>query len=167
MAEIVTAQGKIVLIDDDDLPIVESKRWQAYGGPECYYAVNISRINGKLVSTYMHRLIIAPPSGMVIDHMNGNGLDNRRSNLRIATHAQNNQNRKMRAGSEVPFKGVCRTGSKKNPYCVRMRIDGKSAYIGSYPTAEEAALTYDRMAIKLHGEFALLNFPNFFSKKLH
>lgn len=118
----------------------------------------------------LHRLIMSRKLGRVlhknehIDHINGNGLDNRRENLRFASNAQNHTNQKKQRGEySSKYKGVCYVkrvkkwiayigSSKKNSIVQRK-------YLGSYDCEEEAALAYDRAAIEFYDEFALLNFP--------
>jgi hypothetical protein len=96
-----------------------------------------------------------PPRGMVIDHIDGNGLNNCRSNLRICTQRQNNYNKR----GKRRFTGVrrYREGSK---YAARIIKDGKNYYIGSFDDPIEAAKARDRKALELHGEFAHLSFPD-------
>ena len=103
----------------------------------------------------MHQLILKAPSGFCIDHINGNGLDNRKQNLRIATQSQNLANKPFFKGK---FKGV--SFSKRNkilskPWAVKV---GRK-HIGYFSTEEEAAMAYDKSAIEMYGEFAWLNFP--------
>lgn len=106
----------------------------------------------------MHRLIFSlkwTPT-TEIDHKNGNGLDNRRENLRIATRSQNAANRFKRGGSSK-FKGVCIAGKR---WKAGIRQDGKSYHLGTFDTEEEAALAYNASATIRFGEFARLNEVN-------
>jgi hypothetical protein len=109
---------------------------------------------------FLHTLLLGE---IGVDHINGDLLDNRRSNLRIATAAQNMQNRKKwgKAGNRPhasKYKGVSFTHSMKK-YQAIIRKDGKLKYLGSFDTEEEAAKVWDENARILHGEFARLNFP--------
>lgn len=104
---------------------------------------------------YMHRLLSAPQGrGMVVDHVNGDSLDNRRANLRICTHQQNLWNRRKCITSGSEFKGVSPAGEK---WCYRYAKDGKTIYSGKFATALEAALAYDEAILKAYGEFARTN----------
>ena len=96
----------------------------------------------------------------MVDHKNGNGLDNRRKNLRICTMSENMMNRGKTKVHSGKFKGVYDCGdSKTNPYTAKIQKDGKVYHLGHYKTPEEAAKTYDAKAKELHGEFGRLNFP--------
>lgn len=87
------------------------------------------------------------------------GLNNTRNNLRLATYSQNRVNRELRSNNKSGFKGVCWNKSREN-WEVTIQINGKHRHIGYYDTPEEAARVYDEAAIKYHGEFARLNFPD-------
>ena len=105
----------------------------------------------------MHREIMQPPQGMVIDHADGNGLYNRRRNLRICTRTQNSQNSFRRwKGKKSRFRGVNPRGGK---WEARFHYAGKEYYLGLYDSEVEAAMVRDRKAVELAGEFAVLNFP--------
>lgn len=109
----------------------------------------------------MHRLILGLTDRKVHgDHKNGDGLDNRRSNLRPASSSQNGANRiKINCNNTTGFRGVY-FRKKRNRYVSAIRANGKSITIGYFVTALEAALARDIKARELHGEFAVLNFPN-------
>jgi hypothetical protein len=97
---------------------------------------------------------------MVIDHANGDTLDNRKVNLRICTRADNKRNRGIPSNNTLGYKGVALTKSKKR-YMARIGSGrGKHMYLGTYDTIEEAARAYDAKAKELFGEYAYLNFPN-------
>lgn len=107
----------------------------------------------------MHREIMQAPAGMVVDHIDGNGLNNRRSNLRLCTRMQNSRNRRKNRDSTTEFKGVWR--DKRTGRCyAQIRFKGKNLYVGVFDTAIEAARAYDRKALELFAEFAHLNFPD-------
>ena len=107
----------------------------------------------------IHRLIMDAPKGMCVDHINGNPLDNRKSNLRICTNAENQRNRGANKNNKSGYKGVYWTKPNKR-WLSQIRHNGKQVYIGHYKNKEEAARAYDKKAKELHGEFAYLNFPD-------
>lgn len=160
MAEIALSRGFVAVIDDADFEWLSQWKWSVredgLRSKTRYAFRNIScPETGKKTSVRMHREIIGCiPRGAVIDHINGDGLDNRRCNLRVATRQQNQMNRK--AYGSVPFSGVVRIGEK---FRAKINIGGKATHLGMFCTAEEAAYAYDRAATTVFGEFARLNFP--------
>ena len=112
------------------------------------------RVGDKMITVLMHRELIDCPDGMQIDHINGNKSDNRKANLRLCTPRQNMTNQKRRRNNTSGYKGV----SEIRPGRFQVSIDNK--VIGWFRDAIEAAKAYDNAAVKLHGEFAVLNFPN-------
>ena len=94
-----------------------------------------------------------PGIKFLVDHINGNKLDNRIENLRLASEDNNNKNRKIGSNKETLNKGVYRTKSKASPFCARINVDKKDIYLGAFSTAELAAEAYKEAAIKYHGEF--------------
>lgn len=150
------AYGKYAIVDDDDYEKINSTRWNcnSFG-----YAVRVQRTKqdyNKKEVLIMHRLIMKAEKGELIDHINGNKLDNRKENLRFADKSKNAMNM-HRVYGKIPYKGVYFDKSK-NLYTVRIVIDGKHTHIGRYKTPEEAAKAYDEAALKYYGEFANLNF---------
>jgi len=118
-----------------------------------FYAV---RADGN-TKTSMHREIMNAPKGLDVDHIDGNGLNNRKSNLRLCTHAENVHNsRPMRNGSSK-YKGVCWHKTYKKWYS-SIGKTGKRFYLGRFDNEIDAALAYDKKAKELFGEFAYLNF---------
>lgn len=126
-----------------------------------FYAAKCIRVDGKPRTYYLHRLLIAAPAGAEVDHRNGDTLDCRRENLRVATHKQNSRNVRRPTHNTTGFKGVRRIETKKLGVRWRafIKTGGKQSTIGTFATAEGAARAYDTRAAEMFGEFALLNFP--------
>lgn len=106
----------------------------------------------------MHRAILVAPSGAEVDHINGNGLDNRRSNLRLATVNMNRWNMNGRRSAST-YKGVSLVPDGSGMWRARICFLSKKQELGKYDNEADAARAYDRRARELHGEFARLNFP--------
>jgi hypothetical protein len=104
----------------------------------------------------MHRLIMKPKDGFIIDHIDNNGLNNRRSNIRICTRSQNNFNRRISTNTITGFKGV-HYRKDSNKFRAKIEIDKKVMYLGYFDNAKLAAKAYNDAAIKYYGEFARLN----------
>jgi hypothetical protein len=151
MKEIKLTQGKVALVDDEDFEYLNQFKWCAFKGPFTYYAVK-----GKGPTTRMHRLIMKTATGMEVDHIDHNGLNNQRSNLRNCKHAQNQMNKRSSGTSK--YLGVCLTG--RGQIIATICIGRKLIYIGAFKTEESAAHAYDIEARKLFGEFANLNFKD-------
>ena len=150
-----------VIFDTCDIELIQKHYWHIWRSPSHdikYAATAIYGKNGKRTYTTMHRLIMLPPPGLVTDHINRNGLDNRRCNLRIATHSQNNANKApMRGKTASVYKGVSKTPYGK--WQAMTRTKGKELYLGTFESEIDAAKAYDKKVFELHGEFAYLNFP--------
>jgi hypothetical protein len=102
-------------------------------------------------------MIMEPKEEEYVDHIDGNTLNNQRSNLRIVNRFQNGMNQGKHKNNTSGYKGVNSNGFN---YMARIRVNGERIYIGTYSTVEEAGRAYDNKAKELHGEFAKLNFPN-------
>jgi hypothetical protein len=148
-------QGKFAIVDDEDFEIVSQYKWCAERSSDGlrYYAVRNE--GGKLVR--MHRLIMGFPKGNV-DHRDADGLNNSRSNLRLATTAQNGSNNRMARNNTSGFRGVS-WNKTHGKWQVGIEHQGKRHAKCWIDTPEEAAHIYDAMARELHGEYARLNFP--------
>ncbi len=142
------------LVDTDDAPMVLGYRWHLMRLPDALYASTTTSRDDGATTVLMHRLIAHTAPGLKTDHWNGDGLDNRRSNLRPCTHTQNMQNRKVSKLSTIGFKGVSR---HKNGYRACIAVAGKRLRLGNFSTAVDAADAYNRAAVEHFGEFARLN----------
>ncbi len=138
-------RGRFTIVDDDDYELLSKLKWCVDGKG---YATR--KMDGKVIT--MHRFILNYPNGLQVDHANSNRLDNRRSNIRVASRAQNQQNSKARKGA-VGLKGVSfEKGS--NRYRARITVTGKTIYLGGFLSAESAHKAYATAAEKYFGEFA-------------
>jgi hypothetical protein len=152
-------KGKIyeVLLDDEDWERIQPFRWYIAKSPLEYTPYVVATINGK--RTLMHRFILNAPPELVTDHIDMNGLNNQKSNLRLITRQQNNMGkRKQRSGKSSKFKCVS-WNPKRQRWLVQTKVNGKTRYIGLFVDEIDAAKAYDKFAIKTYGEFARLNFP--------
>jgi hypothetical protein len=146
--------GKTALVDDADYEYLSQWKWQ-YNG----YAMRLTSRSLPINRTtvLMHRVIMDAPHGMEVDHINGNKLDNRRSNLRICTSTENKHNRGVYRNSTTGSKGVT-FNKREKKFKVSIRIgNGKRLHLGYFTNLGEATRAYDEAAKKYHGEFARLN----------
>ena len=145
MRKIPLTKGMVALVDDEDYDDLAKHKWH-------YTNTGYATRNGVL----MHHVLIGKRKGFDVDHANGNGVDNRRGNIRHCTHAQNIANSPPRGGASK-YKGVKRNGKVKRWRATIMK-DYKDIHIGYFDTEKEAALAYDSVARKYFGEFAYCNF---------
>lgn len=150
-------QGAFTKIDVRDAPTVMQKCWYLYREPRTGRKYAVREELGKTVR--LHRWLLNADHSDDVDHANGDGLDNRRENLRRATSAQNARNAHKRAQCTSQYKGVNWDANGRLSWRARIRVDRKLIHIGRFATEEEAARAYDEAARRLHGEFARVNFP--------
>lgn len=149
-----TCPNAIVLVDDGDWEFVTRLGWWPVAHINTMYAL-ASRPRGS-GNVYLHREIIRARVTEDVDHINGNGLDNRRENLRLCTSLQNSFNTKARGGTSM-FKGVFKHGDDN--WSATITVNKKSHYLGRFNDEAIAALAYDEAARRLQGDFARPNFP--------
>lgn len=152
MKEIPLTRGLVALIDDEDYAAVSKFKWHAQWSRRTFYAKR--RDGDKHVA--LHQILI--PGVLQIDHRDGNGLNNQRSNLRSATAGENSRNRGPNKNNASGWKGVSwyKAGRK---WRATIYVQGKNRLLGSFDDSVEAAKAYDAAARELHGQFARLNFP--------
>jgi hypothetical protein len=152
--EIPLSNGGVTLVDDSDYEWLIHLQWR-----------NIqdraqTRVwkDGKEHTFLMHRMILWAPKDMTVDHINGNPLDNRRCNLRLATMAENSRNQHRVRGSSSQYKGVT-WQAKRGKWRAQLTVNYRTVFLGRYTCEIEAAKAYDRAAREHFGDFAALNFP--------
>lgn len=157
-------KNQTAIIDDADYPLVSPYKWCC---SRQGYAVTSTKdpLTGRWNTVLMHRLIMKPPKGKHIDHINGNRTDNRRANLRICLPSENHVNMLSHRDSRNPYKGIRRASRKIgdkvywSKWRARIQHNGKACDWGPFDTPEAAARAYDAKAKELFGPFAKLNFP--------
>ncbi len=149
-AYIPLTRGYEARIDLADAPMVEAYNWKALVGSHTVYAGRNVWRDGRIITLRLHRIILAAPEGFSVDHIDSDGLNNTRANLRIATYAQNGQNARIRKDNTSGYKGVSRHGSKWQSVIM---ANGRKRYLGLFPTIQEAAAAYAMASVELHGDF--------------
>jgi hypothetical protein len=148
---LLNSAGAEILVDAADLPRLGNGRWtvvrRRWG---CYAVKEIATVRWQL-----HRLIIGAPPGWIVDHVNRNGLDNRRANLRFCTPTQNNANQTVRSGSSTGMKGAYLHDPRSSkPWRAAIKAGGRRRYLGTYRSAAEAHAAYCAASAELFCEFA-------------
>jgi hypothetical protein len=153
MSDIPLSNGYVAKVDDADCEWLSQFSWFGHLKPSgVVYAIRGLTVNGKRTTRKMHRDILGLEVGEgQVDHINGDGLDNRRSNLRMASIGQNASSKKRRRDNTSGFKGVSRNGSR---WRAVVNTGGKRTHLGYFDSPEDAYAAYCAAAKELHGEFA-------------
>jgi hypothetical protein len=160
MKKIPLTQGQFALVDDEDFERVNSAgKWTFWTNGNNQYAYRyfwVGKIH-KYIS--MHRFILSAPKDKQIDHRDGNGINNQKTNLRLCTQSQNGGNSRIAKDNQTGYKGVCfMQGSYGiNPWHARIRVKRRLLDLGFFPSAQSAAVAYNKAALANFGEFARLN----------
>lgn len=164
MKQIPLTQGLFALVDDEDFEYLNQFKWHVGGiGNNTYVATQNykgRRFPSHKKTAWMHRIILGITNPAVyVDHKDGNGLNNQRYNLRIATHGQNKANSiKYKGIKNSKYKGVCiNKENNKKKWQANITHNGKKINLGAFYVEEYAAIAYNKSAIELHGEFASIN----------
>lgn len=155
--KLINAKGGKVSVDDDMFGILSQNKWYI---DKRGYARRTYKINGSLITEMLHQIVLHLPNGspLMVDHINGNRLDNRRENLRVATKAQNGHNQGIQRTNTSGYKGVTfHSGRGLGKWVAQIRVNGKRIHIGVFDDIHIAAHEYNKACIKYHGEFARLN----------
>lgn len=180
MREIALTQGQVTLVDDEDYDFLMQWKWFAKRIPKypelTFHAMRAQTVPRR-TTVSMHRVITNCPTGLVVDHINHNTLDNRRSNLRVCTNAENLANRRYpfnfaggqqcggRAGRHIgcadPANGIfVGIQHRTQSWSARIKVNQRDIWLGTFESAEEAARAYDRAVRQHFGEDAPCNYPN-------
>jgi hypothetical protein len=158
MKKIPLSRGHFAIVDDEDFDKVSKLKWhvrESKQGCKTLYATSSRRNEGK-VALRMHRLIIGAELRFQVDHIDGNGLNNQKSNLRICTHHQNQFNKSFSDKNKSGFKGVS-SHQNSEKFRARLKLNGREIHLGLFSDKMEAALAYDLAAVKHFGQFARTN----------
>lgn len=161
MKQIPLTRGMFALVDDEDFKELSKYKWCAIRGKNTWYAMRKRRVGeaGRKKTCMMHRMILnVDDPNIFCDHKNGDGIDNRRCNLRQCSSSENGTNRPFQKNNTTGFKGVD-FHKQRGKYRAIIQFKNKQYHIGLFQNAEDAARAYDEAARRLHGEFAHLNFP--------
>jgi hypothetical protein len=152
VAYVTLTQGRESIIDTADVPLVAGRNWCVLSRGGLSHALRTEYIGTKKRQLYLHRRLMNEPEGLQIDHIDGDGLNNRRYNLRVATCAQNNLNTRRRCNNKSGFKGVSwdRDRGKFRAY---IKINNKQTHLGMFTSPEEAHAAYCLASQKYHGQF--------------
>lgn len=156
MKRIELTKGQHALVDDADFEFLNQWKWRLSNRG---YAVRGERKNGIYKTIFIHRELLATPEGFITDHINGDCLDNRRSNLRVVTHRQNAMNRQKDVKTISQFKGVS-FYKKLNKWGAHIFHNNRLRYLGLFEQEHHAALAYDLWAKELFGPYAKTNFQS-------
>jgi hypothetical protein len=155
--EIPLSRGKVALVSAGDYDYLNQWKWSyGAGGYAVRNEYNVKKNGRPKVQILMHRLIMDNPQGMLVDHKNGERLDNRRANLRLATHADNQHNRNVNKNNTSGFRGVTWCKQTRRWRATTM-FEGKSRQIGRFLVMEDAVQALDSFYVEHHGEFARLH----------
>ncbi len=153
MKKIPLTQGKHALVDDKDFGVLSRLKWYFNSG----YAVRWGGYKGdKRFRLRMARIILKAKKGEICDHINGNTIDNRRSNLRICRQSENMRNRKKNKNSTSGIKGVTWDKESKS-WRAQIQVNGKKVNVGRFKNLKDATRAHKKVAKKVHGKFARFN----------
>lgn len=145
-------QGQMTIIDEEDFQLAKQYKWHAHKQHNIYYAVTTIGQKPNRKAVRLHRLLSNCPERMVVDHIDGNGLNNCRDNLRICTNSENVKNRKIQINNTSGYKGVT-WHKREQKWRAQIQMNNKQIQLGSFDNPEDAYAAYCEAAEKYHGEF--------------
>lgn len=149
--------GVVAIVDEEDFERINAHKWCLLFSEGKGYATRKSpAVNGNRKTIRMHREVLKAPDGVIVDHINGDGLDNRKTNLRLCDLSQNGANRRHHRKALSGYKGVSWNKAAET-WHVMVRYKGQLIPLGTYGDLKEAIAVYNRAVTDLHGEFAALN----------
>lgn len=156
--EIKLTKGLVAIVDDVVFEWLSQYKWYANKTRNATYARREEIIDGMRVKKYMHREVlgIGKNKVFVVDHIDGNTLNNQKDNLRAVSHRQNLRNQQLQSNTSSKFKGVCFVKAS-GKWIAGIKINYRRINLGTYSSEEEAAFAYNEAAIKYHGQYARLN----------
>ena len=160
MKKIPLTNGGFALVDDEDFEKLLSYPWcrKTVPNSQLVYAVYTASISpGNRQTVWLHRMILGATKGQLVDHRDGDGLNNTKTNLRFCTHSENCRNKKIRSDSKTGTKGVTRNkshGKETGGWLAQIGVNGRGIRLGVFGSKKEAAIAYQNAAKRLHGEFA-------------
>jgi hypothetical protein len=151
-------QGQFTIVDDEDYDLLIQYKWCAHkcSSVKHRHKFYVDRANGMI----MHRIILDAKVGECVDHINGDGLDNRRCNLRVCKKKENSHNYSIPHTNTSGYKGVS-LDKRVGKWKCYIQVNGKWKWLGQFESKIEAALVYDQKAMELFDEYAKLNFPEY------
>jgi hypothetical protein len=151
VAYVLLAGGQTAVIDAEDAHLVAGIKWRPMPSRRVVYVrAHVPAPGGGWRSVSMHRFLLGEPKLGVIDHIDGDGLNNRKSNLRICSNAENSRNQRKPKNNTSGAKGVSRIRGR---WQARIKLDGKSIFLGIFNTVEDAAAAYAHASRDVHGDF--------------
>jgi len=158
MKVIPVSRNLLALLDDEDYELISKWKWSALPGKNTFYARRLVAVRGtgKRKNILMHRLVTNVGDDKEVDHRDGNGLNNQKSNLRICNPSQNSQNCQRYKNNTSGVKGVS-FRKDRGVWVAEITCSGKKYYLGYFQNINDALLAYNNAAKQLHGEFAKPN----------
>lgn len=155
MKKIKLTQNQFSLVDDEDFDFLSKNKWQAARTKrgDTFYAGRTFWLKGKKTKIFIHQVVMNPPKGYVVDHINGNKLDNRKSNLRVCTNSENLKNQGLRSTNTSGYKGVFFL-KRERKWRATIKCNYKQYYLGEFLDKEEARQAYIKACHKYHGKYA-------------